>query len=355
MHELEQLQEPEIEALPALSFREQFRQRFDFAWTYILLVLVALVAIFTVWHGSMFFDRINFRNIALDSSQLMLLSIGMTFVIITAGIDLSCSAVLVFSAVAGAKVMSALSGSPEQVRQYQFPNQHYGIPIGLAVAVLCGLGWGIANGIFVTKLHLPPFIVTLGTLGMALGLGQIVSGGQTVPYVPYDVQTLIGARKFFGWLPMLVVITAILVILATILLSMTRFGRYTFAIGSNQAAARRAGINVDRHLIKVYALSGTMAGLAGAFEIARFATASTAAHSADNLNAVSAVVIGGTSLFGGFGSMVGSVIGTFIPTVLRNGLIIGDINPFWQQVAIGAILIVAVYFDQRRRKESERM
>lgn len=355
MQDLEHHQNPEPEALPELSFREQLQERFDFAWTYILLVLVALIVIFTVWHGRMFFDRTNFRNIALDSSQLMLLAVGSTFVIITAGIDLSVSAVLVFSAVVGAKLMSGLSGSPEQVRAYDFPNQNIGIPVGLAAAILCGLLWGILNGVLITKLRLPPFIVTLGTLGMALGLGQIISGGQTVPYVPYDVQTWIGARRFFGWLPLLVVVTTVIVVIATIMLSLTRFGRYTFAIGSNQAAARRAGINVDRHLIKVYAFNGTMAGLAGAFEVARFATASTAAHSADNLNAISAVVIGGTSLFGGIGSMIGTVIGTFIPTVLRNGLIIGGINPFWQQVAIGAILIAAVYFDQRRRKASERM
>lgn len=355
MSELEKIQNPDPEPLPELSFRQQLQERFDFAWTYIFVVLVGLIVIFTIWHGTKFFDRTNFRNIALDSSQLMLLAVGMTFVIITAGIDLSVSAVLVFSAVVGAKVMSRLSGSPEEVKLYDFPNQDVGIPVGLAAAVICGLLWGTLNGVLITKLHLPPFIVTLGTLGMALGLGQIISGGQTVPYVPYDVQTWVGARRFFGWLPLLVVITTIIVIIAMITLSMTRFGRYTFAIGSNQAAARRAGINVDRHLIKVYALSGLMAGTAGAFEVARFATASTAAHSADNLNAVSAVVIGGTSLFGGMGSIVGSVIGTFIPTVLRNGLIIGGINPFWQQVTIGAILIVAVYFDQRRRKASERM
>jgi ribose transport system permease protein len=355
MTELQQIQNPEPEPLPELSFRDQMKQRFDFSWTYIFVVLVALIVIFTIWHGTKFFDRTNFRNIALDSSQLMLLAIGMTFVIITAGIDLSVSAVLVFSAVVGAKVMSRLSGSPEQVKAYDFPNQDYGIPIGLAAAVLCGLLWGTLNGVLITKLRLPPFIVTLGTLGMALGLGQIIAGGQTVPYVPYDVQNWVGARRFFGWLPLLVVITTIIVIIAMITLSMTRFGRFTFAIGSNQAAARRAGINVDRHLIKVYAFSGTMAGTAGAFEVARFATASTASHSADNLNAVSAVVIGGTSLFGGMGSIFGSVIGTFIPTVLRNGLIIGGIDPFWQQVTIGAILIVAVYFDQRRRKASERM
>src|SRR5215207_5961560 len=226
MSELQQIQNPAPEPLPELSFREQRKERFDFAWTYIFVVLVGLIVIFTIWHGTKFFDRTNFRNIALDSSQLMLLAIGMTFVIITAGIDLSCSAVLVFSAVVGAKVMSRFSGSPAEVKLYEFPHQNIGIPLGLAAAVLCGLLWGTLNGVLITKLHLPPFIVTLGTLGMALGLGQIISGGQTVPYVPYDVQAWIGARRFFGWLPLLVVITTVVVIIAMILLSMTRFGRY---------------------------------------------------------------------------------------------------------------------------------
>ncbi|CAN5786640.1 ABC transporter permease [soil metagenome] len=346
---------PDSPAGVKLSLLQHVRQRVDFTWTYIFLVLVGLVSFFSIWHGEKFFDTRNFRNIALDSSQLMLLAVGMTFVIITAGIDLSVSSVLVFSAVVGAKVMSRYSGSPEEVRNYEFPTQEVGIPLGLTAAVLSGLVWGILNGVLITKLRLPAFIVTLGTLGMALGLGQIISGGASVPYVPYDVQEIIGARRVFGFLPVLVIITGAVVILAMITLSMTRFGRYTFAIGSNAAAARRAGINVDRHLIKVYSLSGLMAGLAGAMDLARFATASTSTHSADNLNAISAVVIGGTSLFGGLGSIVGSVVGTFIPTVLRTGFIIGGINPFWQQVAIGGILIVAVYIDQRRRKATERM
>jgi ribose transport system permease protein len=145
------------------------------------------------------------------------------------------------------------------------------------------------------------------------------------------------------------------VVLAAITLRFTRFGRYTFAIGSNATAARRAGINVDRHLIKVYALSGVLSGLAGALDLARFGTANASTHSTDNLNAISAVVIGGTSLFGGMGSIIGTVIGAFIPATLRNGLVIGGINPFYQQVLVGGILLLAVYFDQRRRKAEERM
>lgn len=342
---------PEASAAPL-----PFLKRINVSWFYILIVFIGLNVGFSLWHGSKYLDETNFRNIALNASQLMLLAIGATFVIITGGIDLSVSSVLVFSAVFGANAMVRLSGTRAEVQQYEHPTQNIGIPVGLAVAVLCGLAWGLFNGFAVTKLRLPPFIVTLGSLGMALGLAQIYSGGSSVPYVPSAVQTQIGSRRLFGGhVPLLVLVTAIVVIWAAIALRMTRFGRYTFAIGSNSAAARRAGINVDRHLVKVYAISGLLAGLAGAMDIARYATASSATHSADNLNAISAVVIGGTSLFGGLGSIIGTVIGAFIPAVLYNGLIIGGIDSFWQQVAVGAILVVAVYIDQRRRKAEERM
>lgn len=329
------------------------RLYFNSLWT--LVVLLGLIAIFTIREGTKFFAATNFRNIALDVSQLMLLAVGMTFVIITAGIDLSVSSVLVFSAIVGAKVMTHLSGTSAEVRQYQFPSENVGIPVGLAVAVACGLGWGIINGLIITKMKLPSFLVTLGTLSASLGFAEIISKGASVTYVPIDVQTWIGARRLFNFLPILVVVTSVIVVIAFVVLGYTRFGRYTFAIGSNAAAARRAGIDVDRHLIKVYALSGTLAGLAGAMDIARFINPGVSTHSTDNLRAVSAVVIGGTSLFGGMGSIVGTVIGTFIPAVLSNGLVIGGIQPFWQDVLIGLILIVAVYIDQRRRRADERM
>ena len=349
---------PEGGRTSALSRRFYFENRvrklyFNSMWT--LLVLVGLIAIFTIREGEKFFDPVNFRNIALDVSQLMLLAVGMTFVIITAGIDLSVSSVLVFSAIVGAKVMSNLAGTPEQVRQYEFPNESIAIPIGLALAVICGLGWGLINGMIITKMKLPPFLVTLGTLSASLGFARIISKGASVTYVPINVQAWIGAKRVFDFLPILVIVTSVVVVWAFVVLTFTRFGRYTFAIGSNAAAARRAGIDVDRHLIKVYALSGTLAGLAGAMDIARFINPGVATHSTDNLRAVSAVVIGGTSLFGGMGSIIGTVIGTFIPAVLSNGLVIGGIQPFWQDVLIGVILIIAVYIDQRRRRADERM
>jgi ribose transport system permease protein len=223
-----------------------------------------------------------------------------------------------------------------------------GIPVGIAVGLLVGLACGFINGLLVTKLKLTPFIVTLGTLGIFLGTAQILSGGTNVPYVPTAIQTEIGTRNLFGFLPVPIAIGLVVVILAILALHLTRFGRYTYAIGSNVEAARRVGINVERHLLKVYTLSGFLAGLAGVIDLARFNTL-------DNLAAISAVVIGGTSLFGGIGTIVGSLVGTFIPAVLRNGFIIAGVQAFWQEVAIGIVLLLAVYIDQRRRSAEERM
>ncbi|MDQ3658386.1 MAG: ABC transporter permease [Actinomycetota bacterium] len=318
-------------------------------------ILVGLVVVFTIINGTAFFNPENFVNITVDASVLLLLAVGMTFVIITAGIDLSVGAVLVLSSVVAAHVMVALSGTEQQVQNYQFPTQGIGIPAGIAAGLLAGLLCGLGNGFLITRLRMPPFIVTLGTLGIALGTAQILSGGTNVPYVPTAIQSQIGERDLFGFLPVPVLITLVVVIVAWLALHRTGFGRYTYAIGSNVDAARRAGINVDRHLLKVYALSGFLSGLAGIVDLARFNTASVSAHDADNLAAISAVVIGGTSLFGGIGTIVGSVVGTFIPAVLRNGFVIQGVQAFWQQVAIGAVLILAVFIDQRRRSAEERM
>ena len=150
-------------------------------------------------------------------------------------------------------------------------------------------------------------------------------------------------------IPYLVLVALAVAIVLGIVLAQTRFGRYTYAIGSNEEAVRRAGVNVDRHLIKVYALAGTLSGLAGFMNLARFGTTTIGGHATDNLNAIAAVVIGGTSLFGGIGTILGTVFGVFIPAVLQNGFVIVGVQAFWQQVAVGAVLIVAVYLDQLRR------
>jgi ribose transport system permease protein len=270
---------------------------------------------------------------------LLVLAVGMTFVIVTAGIDLSVGAVLVFSGVISARLMNEVGG-----------NDWGTLLIGLAGALGAGLAWGTLNGFLIAKAKIPALIVTLGTLGMALGGALLITGGVDEREVPFKLIDTIGIGRVFDQIPYLVIIAFTVAIVFGVVLAATRFGRNTYAIGSNEEAARRAGINVDRHLIKVYALAGTLSGLAGFMNLARFGTTTIGGHNTDNLQAIAAVVIGGTSLFGGIGTVLGSVFGVFIPAVLQNGFVITGVQPFWQQVAVGAVLIGAVYLDQLRRR-----
>jgi ribose transport system permease protein len=303
------------------------------------LILAALVLVFSVLEPNAFLDTANARNIATDAAVLLVLATGMTYVIITAGIDLSVGAVLVFSGVVSAKAMNAVGGDNWGV-----------IFVGLAVALAGGLAWGLINGFLIAKAKIPAFVVTLGTLGMALGASLVITGGVDEREVPFKLITTIGTGRAFDQIPWLVIIAFAVAIVFGIVLAATRFGRYTYAVGSNEEAARRAGIPVDRHLMKVYALAGTLAGLAGFLSLARFSTTTIGGHDTDNLQSIAAVVIGGTSLFGGIGTMLGSVFGVFIPAVLDNGFVIVGVNPFWQEIAVGAVLVGAVFLDQLRRR-----
>ncbi|HEX8856591.1 MAG TPA: ABC transporter permease [Thermoleophilaceae bacterium] len=307
--------------------------------TWIGLILVGLIVVFSALEYTSFVSSSNARNIATDAAVLLVLAVGMTYVIITAGIDLSVGAVLVFSGVVAAKLMNSVGG-----------NNWGTILIGLVASLAAGLAWGTLNGFLVAKAKIPALIVTLGTLGMALGAALLITGGVDEREVPTKLIDTIGTGRVFNQVPYLVIIAFSVAIVFGIVLAMTRFGRNTYAIGSNEEAARRAGIAVDRHLIKVYALSGVLAGLAGFMNVARFATTTIGGHNTDNLQAIAAVVIGGTSLFGGIGTVLGSVFGVFIPAVLQNGFVIIGVQPFWQQVAVGAVLIGAVYLDQLRRR-----
>ena len=309
----------------------------------IALILLGLIVVFSVLKFNEFFDVANARNIATDAAVLLVLATGLTYIIITAGIDLSVGAVLVFAGVVSAKVMNGMGGNDWGV-----------IVVGLVVALAAGGAWGTLNGFLITKANIPPFIVTLGTLGMALGGALLITGGVDERDVPFKLVETLGTGRLFGQIPWLVVIAAVVALIFGIILAQTRFGRYTYAIGSNEEGVRRTGVNVDRHLIKVYALCGALAGLAGALSLARFGTTSIAGNTTLNLDAIAAIVIGGTSLFGGVGTIVGTVVGVFIPAVLRNGFVIVGVQPFWQQVAVGAVLIIAVYLDQLRRAKYAR-
>ena len=304
----------------------------------IIIVLAVIVVIFSILKPSSFLTTFNIRGIVQDTAILAVLAVGMTFVIITGGIDLSVGSVLVFSGVVADKAMAALG------------TQGWGCAIiGALVAIGCGLAWGILNGFLIARAKVPPLIVTLGTLGGALGLAQVITGGVDLRDIPTVMVNSVGFGNVFWQVPTLAVIAAVVVVLGIVFLHRTKFGLHTYAIGSNPEAGRRSGLNVNLHLIKIYALSGLLAGFAGWLNLAFFQSTTIAGQSSTNLSVIAGVVIGGTSLFGGYGSILGSVIGVFIPATLQNGFVIIGIQPFWQQVVVGAVLIAAVYVDQQRR------
>jgi ribose transport system permease protein len=310
----------------------------------ILGVLIALFLIFTIASPSDFLTRFNMLSLLTASAVLLILATGQTFVLITAGVDLSVGSVLVFSGVVAAKTMVAFGGATASWT---------GVILGIAVGIVSGLAWGLINGALAAWAKIPPLIVTLGTLGAALGLAEVISGGNDIFSIPTHLVNAFGDGNIAG-IPVFVWIAAVITITAGVMLNLMRFGRHTLAIGSSQEAAVRAGINVRVHLLKVYAYQGALAGLAGILSLARFSNTTISGHATDNLAAITAVVVGGTSLFGGFGTIFGTVIGAFIPVILLNGLTIININSFWQQVVVGAILVVAVWVDQRRRQRTSR-
>jgi ribose transport system permease protein len=333
-----------------LSPLERWTRLLGGGWIFVLLI--ALIAIFTALRPEQFGSGFNLSMLAINAAILLVLSVGQTFVIIAGGIDLSVGTVLVFASIASAEVMLRMSGSVGGT--YGTTQGGWGVVfVGLVVALLSGALWGAVNGALVAAARIPPLIVTLGTFGMALGFAQILTNGTDIRAVPEILVDAIGSGTIAG-APVLVVIAVAVALVGAIVLHLTRFGVHVFAVGSDKEAARRAGIQVGRKLVAIYVLSGTLAGLAAMMSTARFATTTIGGHAMDNLSTISAVVLGGTSLFGGIGSIAGTVVGVFIPIVLLNGFVILGIPPFWQTVATGAVLILAVWIDQLKRRARER-
>ncbi len=277
-----------------------------------------------------FLTPVNMVNILLQTSVNGIIAIGMTLVIITAGIDLSVGSIVALSAVVAAS--------------FAHPG---GYP--LIVAILAGIGVGLAvglvNGLLIAKKGLAPFIVTLATMTAARGLALVYTSGRPVINLTgsYD---FIGGGSLLG-VPLPVVLFALTIAAGVFFLHFTRFGRYVFAVGGNEMAARVSGINTHRILIAVYAITGALSGLAGIILSSRVMSASPAGGAGYELDAIAAVVIGGTSLFGGIGSIAGTVVGVLIIGVMNNGLDMLNVSSYWQLVAKGAIILLAVLLDRK--------
>jgi len=325
-------------------------RREDISIGSVLLVLVVFFTILTPTGTFLTFE--NLQNVFLNASTLMVLSAGVTVLLIAGGLDLSIGSVAVFSSVITAKVIGSMSNAESAIGTGNYEHLGLAIAVGVAVALLSGMVWGAINGLIIVRLGIPSFIATLATLGIALGLAQVLADGVNVANVPIPLQEKFGLGEAFGFLPWPVVVAAVVTAALWVLLSKTRFGLRNYAIGSNAESARRAGINVNRHMFILYVMVGVLAGTVAMIDVSRFGVASLSAHSQDALAAIAACVIGGTSLFGGRGRMFGTIIGVFIPAVLLNGFVIMQVDPFWQNVAVGIVLLSAVYVDQLRRSKS---
>ena len=279
----------------------------------------------------------NFLNILLATSVIGVLAYGATFVIAAAGIDLSLGSVLGLSGVVGALAINEL-GLPW--------------PIGIILCIATGAACGFVNGFLNTRGGIPAFIATLGMLGVARGLALVLTNGVPV-YGLADPVVFIGQGRPFG-IPMPVMIFLLVGAIAHFVLAYTRFGKYALVIGDNEAAARAMGVRVERHRVALYVVSGTMAGIAGLLFIARVNSGDPTAGLNYELTAITATILGGTNLFGGRATIVGTLIGALIMGVLQNGLNLLAVSSFYQQMAIGSVLVLAVWLDQLNRSRRMR-
>jgi ribose transport system permease protein len=298
---------------------------------YAFFGLILMSVILTILSPN-FLTTDNLISVALQTAIIAILAIGQSYVIITSGIDLSVGSVLALSGVVSAQLL--VSGLP--------------VPLAILIGVLVGALLGIINGFILTKGNLPPFIVTLGMMGVARGLALVLTDGLPVSGLPQEFTMLGNERLFF--IPIPVIFLIIVGIIAHFVLSRTVFGRYVYSIGSNEEATKLSGINVNFHKIIIYGISGLAAGIGGVLMASRLVSAQPTAGMSYELDAIAAVVIGGASLMGGVGTITGTIIGAFIMGVLRNGLNLLNVSPFWQQIAIGVVIVLAVYIDQIKRK-----
>lgn len=308
------------------------------------IVLLVGVVIFSIAAGSKFFAPFNLSLVLQQVTIIGVLGIAQTLIILTAGIDLSVGAIMILSSIVMGR-LAVVAGVPVEIS----------FVLGLATGVLCGF----INGLLVALVKLPPFIVTLGTWSIYGAMIIFISQSETIR--SQDIAAIapmlqwLGARMALGGGAILTAGSMLMILIAAVvwyILSRTAFGRHIYATGDDPEAARLAGINTTATLIGVYTLAGLICAIAGWVTIGRIGAVSPLAGQNANLDAITAVVIGGTSLFGGRGSIIGTLIGALIVGVFRNGLALAGVDVLWQEFAVGGLIIVAVTIDQWIRKIS---
>jgi ribose/xylose/arabinose/galactoside ABC-type transport system permease subunit len=300
------------------------------------IVLIVVVNAFS--HGD-FLTVSNVRNVLRQITFTCVSAVGQTFVIITGGIDLSVGSIMGLAGV----VMGLFANA------FPLDNGPLLFIVTMIVGIVVGAGAGYINALPVVRLNLPPFITTLAMLQIARGLAFILAHGQPIPLASNAFNGL-GTGELFGQVPYAVVLMLVVVIVFAIVLTRTRFGRYTFALGGNEEAARLAGINTRRTKTLVYVISGALAAVAGLILMARFGSAAPQTGVGYELNVIAAVVVGGTSLTGGRGSIVGTFFGALLIGVLDNVMNLLNIESYTQQIVLGVVILLAVIVDELRKR-----
>lgn len=310
------------------------------------LFLTILIVVFEIWaraaYGNSFlFNTYNLQSISVFASAPLVLALGQTFVIISSGIDLSLGFIMGLASVVAAHMANYAA---QQLGLGPFPAMLFGMACGIIITFIPGL----VNGALIALLKVPPFIGTLGMFGVARGAAYLIANGMTIS-INNDWYSTIGNGRVYG-VPVLVILAAIACLVLHYLLSQTQFGQHTYAMGASKAAASRAGINIKKLTMKIYFLSAVMAGLAGVLYTGRFSAGAPQAGEPLLLDSVAAVVIGGASLFGGSGTIWGTIAGALVIAVIQYGLVFVDVAPFWQFISVGTVIIISVLVDQTQRR-----
>jgi ribose/xylose/arabinose/galactoside ABC-type transport system permease subunit len=302
--------------------------------------LLLLLILLSVLKPDTFLTTDNFLNIFRRSSVNAILAVGMTAIIISGGIDLSVGSMLALAGMAGAWTMQHFGGDTLTLSAMW---------LGTFAGIVAGTLAGFLNGILINGLKVPPFILTLGTMSAFRGIAYVMNDGQ-----PYNVPAYkyLGDGQLFG-IPASIVIAMVIVLAAIVVLKCTTLGRYTYAIGANRTATLYSGVNVTRNLIVIYTLAGMLVGVAAMIETSRTVSAQPTAGIGLELDIIAAVVIGGASLNGGRGTIIGTMIGTLLISFLRNGCTLLGISTNVQLIVIGIIIVVAVSVDQLARGKSK--
>jgi ribose transport system permease protein len=299
--------------------------------------VVALFIFFSIV-GKNFFTMRSVLSLLLQTSAVTIMGIGVTFCIITGGIDLSIGSVIALTGTVG--VMAAIAGVP--------------IWISMLIGLLVGVVTGLLNGLMITRLKLPPFIATLGMMMVARGVALTITNANAWPapdaFGNLGNGTIFDLGRTFPGIPYPVLIMIAVALIFSFILGKTRIGRYIYAVGSNEEAARLSGIKINQIKIIAYIISGLLAGLVGVILASRMVTSQPNSAVGYELNAIAAAVIGGTSLMGGIGTIAGTVIGSFIIGILTVGLTMSGANYFMQQIVIGLVVIGAVTIDQLKSR-----